>query len=61
MRLHAALQSLSPEQFLGLGVTLFEGSHFDIREPYENFFSLLLNREGETGYNNPVPNIYWAQ
>ena len=40
---------------------MFEGSHFDIRDPYEQFRSFSLNRVGEAGYNNPVLNIYRAQ
>ena len=59
--LNAALQSLAPEQFLGFGVALFEGSHFDIRDPFEGFSSFSLNRVGETGYNNPLLNLYRAQ
>ena len=59
--LDAALRSLGREQFQGFGVSLFEGSHFDIREPYEIYQGYSLNRVGETGYNNPVLNIYRAQ
>jgi hypothetical protein len=59
--LHAALQSLNPQQFVGFGVSLFDGSHFDLRDPYENFPGFSLNRVGETGYNNPALNIYRAQ
>jgi hypothetical protein len=59
--LHAALESISLEQLRGFGVALFEGAHFDIRQPYENFPGFSLNRVGETGYNNPVLNIYRAQ
>jgi hypothetical protein len=56
--LDAALHHLSPEQFRGFGVALFDGAHFDIREPHEQFPGFPLNRVGETGYNNPVLNIY---
>ena len=59
--LHAALRSLTREQFRGFGVSLFEGAHFDIRQPYEDFPGFSLNRVGETGYNNPVLNIYRAR
>lgn len=59
--LDAALNHLSVEQFRGFAVALFEGSHFDIREPHEQFPGFALNRVGETGYNNPVLNIYRAR
>ena len=59
--LDSALRSLTSRQFVGFGVALFEGSHFDIRDPYERFDSYALNRVGETGYNNPVLNIYRAE
>ena len=59
--LEAALSSLSRRQFVGFSVALFEGSHFDIRNPYEQFPGFMLNRVGETGYNNPVLNIYRAR
>ena len=59
--LDSAIRSMTPQQFVGFGVALFEGSHFDIRDPYERFNSFALNRVGETGYNNPVLNIYRAQ
>ena len=58
--LSAALDSLSTEQFRGFGSALFEGAHFDIREPYEEY-SFPLNRVGETGYNHPALNIWRAQ
>ena len=32
---------------------MFDGAHFDIREPYESTGGLFLNRAGETGFNNP--------
>lgn len=57
----SALDNLRPGQFQGFGVALFEGSHFDIRSPYEQFDFFDLNRVGETGYNNPVLNIYRSQ
>lgn len=57
----AAIDHLSSQQFVGFGVAIFDGSHFDIREPYEQFSGFPLNRAGETGYNNPVLNIYRAQ
>jgi len=59
--LYAALEHLTPEQFLGFGVALFDGSHFDIREPIESFTGFALNRAGETGYNHPMLNIYRAR
>ncbi len=54
--LAAALEAFPPGQIIGIGTALFEGSHFDIRDPYE----LDLNRVGETGYNNPTLNIWRA-
>ena len=59
--LHAALEHLTPEQFLVFSVSLFDGSHLDIREPIESFAGLALNRAGETGYNHPMLNIYRAR
>ena len=59
--LDAAMRHLSRDQLEGFGVSLFEGSHFDIRSPYEEYAGFSLNRVGETGYNNPVLNIYRAQ
>jgi hypothetical protein len=59
--LHAALEHLTPEQFLGFGVSLFDGSHFDIWEPVESFAGFAINRAGETGYNHPMLNIYRAR
>jgi hypothetical protein len=59
--LDAAMRHLDRDQFEGFGVSLFEGSHFDIRSPHEDFSGFSLNRVGETGYNNPVLNIYRAQ
>lgn len=58
--LDGALQYLSIEQLKGFGVSLFEGAHFDIRKPYERYRPFALNRVAETGYNNPVLNIYRA-
>ena len=59
--LHAAVQALSDDQFAGFDIALFEGANFDIREPYERYQSFALNRVGETGYNNPLLNIYRAR
>ena len=59
--LDAAIRAPSPGQLIGLGVATFEGSHLAIREPYQTLGDIPLNRVGETGYNNPVPNIYRAQ
>ena len=59
--LGAALDSFAPGQLVGFGVAMFEGSHFDIRSPYEDYGAFLLNRVGETGYNQPLVNIYRAQ
>jgi hypothetical protein len=59
--LNAALEHLTPEQFVGFGVALFDGSHFDIRAPIESFPGFALNRVGETGYNHPMLNIYRAR
>lgn len=56
-----AVQENLGNQFAGVGVKLFEGAHFDIRNPVENKSGFELNRVGETGYNNPVLNIYTAR
>jgi hypothetical protein len=56
----AALESLTPEQFHGFASALFEGSHFDIHQPDEEY-SFPLNRAGETGYNHPALNMWLAQ
>ncbi|MGD8758680.1 MAG: hypothetical protein PVJ07_00350 [Anaerolineales bacterium] len=58
--LHPALQLISRAQFLGVGVALFDSSHFDIRSPIECFTNFALNCSGETGYNHPMLNIYRA-
>ena len=58
--LESALRSFAGDQLVGFGISLFEGSHFDIREPYEEFGGFSLNRVGETGYNNPILNVYRA-
>ena len=58
--LTAALDAFPPGQIVGIGTALFEGSHFDIRKPYESLGGLNLNRVGETGYNNPTLNIWRA-
>ncbi len=57
--LAAALDVFSPEQLRGFGIATFEGSHFDIREPYEDL-GFPLNRVGETGYNHPILNVWRA-
>lgn len=59
--LGAALDTIPREQFVGFGLAMFDGAHFDIREPYEQYEFYDLNRVGETGYNHPVSNIYRAQ
>lgn len=59
--LTAALDTLSPGQLRGFGAALFEGSHFDLRDPYENFGTFSLNRVAETGYNHPVLNLWRAR
>jgi len=59
--LGAALDTIPPEQFAGLGLALFDGAQFDIREPYEQYEFYELNRVGETGYNHPAVNIYRAR
>jgi hypothetical protein len=56
--LAAALDAFPAGQLAGIGTALFEGSHFDIREPYEDLGGLDLNRVGETGYNHPALNIW---
>lgn len=55
--LDAGLEFFSPAQFQGFGVALFEGSHFDIRSPFEDV-GYPLNRVGETGYNHPILNVW---
>ncbi len=57
--LAAALEVFTPGQLQGFGAALFEGSHFDIRHPYE-VFGYPLNRVGETGYNHPILNVWRA-
>ncbi len=59
--LTAAVAALAPGQLRGFGAALFEGSHFDIRDPHEEFGGFALNRAAETGYNNPVLNIWRAR
>ena len=54
--LDAGLEFFAPEQFLGFGVALLEGSHFDIRIPFEDV-GYPLNRIGETGYNHLILNV----
>lgn len=58
--LTAALEAFTPDQLDGFGVALFEGSHFDIRHPIEEF-GFPLNRVAETGYNQPILNVWRAQ
>jgi len=55
----AALDVFTPDQFQGFAAALFEGSHFDIRSPYEDY-GFPLNRVGETGYNHPILNVWRA-
>lgn len=50
-----------PDLAAGFGVPMFEGAHFDIRNPVSNRSGSELNRVGETGYNNPTLNIYASQ
>ena len=58
----AMLEAFEPGQVEGFGVALFDGgSHFDIREPYEERGGLLLNRVGETGFNSPLMNLFLAR
>lgn len=45
-------------RFVGFSAAMFEGSHFDIKNAVEDKSGYELNRIGETGYNNPVLNIY---
>ena len=59
--LNAALADFAPGQIAGFGVALFEGSHFDLQQPYQVLDGIELNRVGETGYNNPALNIYRAR
>lgn len=58
--LDEALRAFAPGQLRGFGVALFDGSHFDIRHPYERFTGFSLNRAGETGFDSPVLNVYRA-
>ncbi len=41
------------ERLVGVGIPMFDGSHFDIRDPIETFPRYGLNRVGETGFNHP--------
>ncbi len=59
--LSAALDAFPASQLVGIGTSLFEGSHFDIRDPYEDFAGFSLNRVGETGYNHPALNVWRAR
>lgn len=58
--LQAVLEQAA-ENVIGFAVRTFEGAHFDIRKPVEDRFGYELNRIGETGYNNPILNIYATQ
>lgn len=64
-RLNEALLEVALEtagnQLAGIAVKTFEGAHFDIRNPVEDRSGYELNRIGETGYNNPILNVYAAQ
>ena len=57
----SALDAFPPEQIAGFGIAGYDGAHFDIREPYEQFELFPLNRSGETGYNSPALNVYRAR
>ncbi len=55
----AMLDAFPLEQLEAFGVALFDGgAHFDIREPQESRGGTMLNRVGETGFNNPLMNLY---
>lgn len=56
--LAAGLDAIAPADFRGFGLALYEGSHFDVMDPFEMFDLFPLNRVGETGYNHPVTNIW---
>ena len=59
--MRAALEAFPPEQLAGFGIAGYDGTHFDIRDPYEQFELFPLNRSGETGYNSPALNVYRAR
>lgn len=57
----ATLDAFPSDRLEGFGIPIFDGAHFDIRNPYETIGGLSLNRAGETGFNNPLMNLYYAQ
>ena len=59
--MNAALEAFAPGQIKGFAIGMYDGGHFDVRDPYEQFEFLSLNRSGETGYNAPALNVYRAQ
>lgn len=59
--MQAALDAFPPQQLVGFGIAGYDGTHFDIRDPYEQFEFFALNRSGETGYNSPALNVYRAR
>ena len=52
-----ALASFPIDQIESFVIPLVDGGHFDIRDPQEGG----VNRVGETGFNNPLLNIYLTQ
>ncbi len=58
--LGAAIDAFDTDRLLGVGIALYEGSHFDLRRPVEQFAGFGLNRVGETGYNHPGLNVWRA-
>ncbi len=57
----AALTHFPFDQIKAFVIPLVDGSHFDIRDPHELVTGMGLNRVGETGFNNPLLNIYLSQ
>jgi hypothetical protein len=57
----AMTTSFAPGQVKGFALPMFDGAHFDIRAPQEQSGGIDLNRVGETGYNNPLLNLYATQ
>ena len=57
----AALNVFPVSQIQAFVIPLFDGSHFDIRDPQELRGGIRLNRVGETGFNNPLLNIYLSR
>lgn len=55
------LSRFAPGQVKNFAIPTFEGAHFDIRQPYERYEGFSLNRVGETGFNNPLLNLYSAR